>query len=246
MNRIINFNLEFAIFNQKAYKPNMTTDIIMFATDNLKIYTDLSIKGWKKYAANYGYNFFHYKEPYYDNLHIAWSKINSVKVHINQSNADTIVLVDADTIPTSLDVSIESLLDEFMYDHIEILFQKDGSHKLKYFYFPHNFSAAWKLKKRTMPNAGFIVMKNSEKVKAFFAEWIDRAQTSPLATIPPRNQNVLNFEMLNQDELNKMVGYLETWVVSRNGGKLCRHFSSMRPNKVYNKMLPYYKKLMEK
>lgn len=219
-------------------------DVIMFATTNLKTYTALSIKVWQKYCKTHGYSFVHYENPYYEDLHLAWSKIRSVREHLLVSKADYVVLVDADTIPTSFQLSIDQVIKEFMTEGKEILFQKDGSNRLKYLYFPHNLSIAWDKKLWVMPNAGFIIMKNNPTVLAFFDEWLERALTSPLAKQAPRNQRVLIYEMLNQKAINDMVGYVETWVINKFKGKLAIHFSSKSPEEVRRKMWPIYQRLM--
>lgn len=221
-------------------------DVIMFATPNLKVYTDLSIAMWEKYCETFGYNFFHYSEPYYDDLHLAWSKIRSVFEHLKSSKADYVLLVDADTIPTAFDLSVETVLEKYMTGDKEILFQKDGSDRLKFLYFPHNIPMALKSRRIILPNAGFILMKNNEAVKAFYKEWLERAQTSPYANKPPRNQNVLTFEMLVQPQLEKIVGYLDTSVINKFKGDLAIHFSSKKPAAVRDMMLPYFERLMKK
>lgn len=220
-------------------------DVIMFATPNLETYTELSIKVWKKYCKAHGYQFFHYEKPYYEDLHLAWSKIRSVREHLLISKADFVVLVDADTIPTSFQLSIDKVIEEFMTNGKEILFQKDGSNRLKYLYFPHNLSIAWDKKLWVMPNAGFIIMKNSPAVLQFFEEWLERALTSPLANKPPRNQRVLIYEMLTQKSIYDIVGYVETWVINKFKGDLAIHFSSKSPEEVRRKMQPIYDRLIK-
>ncbi len=219
-------------------------DVIMFATVHLDIYTQYSIPVWEKYCETKGYQFLHYKESYYDDLHLVWSKIRSVREHLYNTDCEYLLMVDADTIPTAFDISIEQLLDEFMIRDKQILFQKDGSNRLKYLYFPHNISMALKSRRILLPNAGFILMKNDEAVRKFYDEWLERARTSPWANKIPRNQNVLVFEMLKQKEIEKMVGYVETWVVNKFKGKLCQHFSSKTPEQIADLMRPFYVKLL--
>lgn len=218
----------------------------MFATANLKVYTELSINAWKKYCKVHNYSFVHYEKPYYENLHLAWSKIRSVREHLLISKSNYVVLVDADTIPTSFQLSIDDIIEQFMVKDKEILFQKDGSNRLKYLYFPHNLSIAWEKKVWVMPNAGFIIMKNNSNVLQFFEEWLERALTSPLANQPPRNQRVLIYEMLNQSKINNLVGYVETWVINKYKGELAIHFSSNKPEEVRQKMLPIYQRITQK
>ena len=127
---------------------------------------------------------------------------------------------------------------------MQILFQKDGSNRLHYLYFPHNLKLAFRSKRWILPNAGFILMKNTDVVKAFFDEWLARAHTSPYATQTPRNQQVLVYEMLIQKEIEQMVGYVETWVVNKFKGKLCQHFSSKTPEQIASLMKPIYHQLV--
>lgn len=219
-------------------------DVMMFATPNLEVYTKLSIATWEKYCEEFGYDFFHYDQPYYDDLHLAWSKIRSVKEHLLATKADYVLMVDADTIPTSLDISVEKLLELFMHEGKQILFQKDGSDRLKYLYFTHNFTISLSQRRWVLPNAGFILMKNNKEVISFYEEWLERAETSPWASKPPRNQNVLVREMLCQEKYNDIVGYIDTWVVNKFKGKLCQHFSSKSKEEVAQEMMPYYKNIV--
>ncbi len=223
--------------------PNI--DIIMFATDNLKTYTELSVAGWKTYCEAHGYGFTLYSKPYYDDLHLAWSKIRCVLEHLKTTETEYVVLVDADTIPTSLDLSIEEIHEIFMTDKKQLLFQKDGSNRLKYLYFPHNLQIAWDKKGFLFPNAGFIIMKNNDAVIDFFKEWTDRAHTSPQADVPPRNQRVLIYEMMCRPEIKEMIGYVETWVINKYKGKLAIHFSSMNKQQVREAMAPLYIQLTQ-
>ncbi len=219
-------------------------DIIMFATPNLHTYTQYAIPAWEKYCAVNGYNFTHYSKPFYEDLHLVWSKICSVREHLYNTNCEYLLMVDADTIPTGIDVKIEQVLQEFMVNDKQVLFQKDGSNRLKYLYFTHNFKLTFGSKRWVLPNAGFILIKNSKQSKALFDEWLARAKTSKYANITPRNQNVLVYEMLNQAKYDKLVGYVETWVVNKFKGKLCQHFSSKTPEQIAEVMLPFYKKLL--
>jgi len=219
-------------------------DVIMFATSNLEVYTRYAIPTWKKYCATHGYRFFHYTDAYYDDLHLVWSKIRSVREHLYQHNCDYLLMVDADTIPTSFDISIEEILTESMTENKQILFQKDGSNRLRYLYFPHNLKLAFRSKRWLLPNAGFILMQNNDAVRSFFDEWLKRARTSPYASKPPRNQQVLVYEMLTQQQINAMVGYVETWVVNKFKGRLCQHFSSKTPQQIAALMEPIYRQLV--
>ncbi len=216
----------------------------MFATPNLEVYTRYAIPTWEKYCATHGYRFFHYTDAYYDDLHLVWSKIRSVREHLYQHNCDYLLMVDADTIPTSFELSIEQILTEFMTENKQILFQKDGSNRLRYLYFPHNLQLAFRSRRWILPNAGFILMQNNDAVKAFFDEWLEHARTSPYASKHPRNQQVLIYEMLTQPQIENMVGYVETWVVNKFKGRLCRHFSSKTPEQIAALMKPFYCELV--
>jgi len=234
---VLNFGFSLVFMKKKI-------DVIMFATSHLETYTQYAIPTWEKYCAVHGYRFFHYSDAYYDDLHLVWSKIRSVREHLYQHDCDYLLMVDADTIPTSFELSIEEILAEFMTPNKQILFQKDGSNRLHYLYFPHNLKLAFRSKKWILPNAGFILMKNNDAVKAFFDEWLARAYTSPYANQPPRNQQVLTYEMLTQTHIETMVGYVETWVVNKFKGKLCQHFSSKTPEQIAALMLPFYRELV--
>ncbi len=221
-------------------------DIIMFATPNLDTYTKYSIALWQNYAQRNNCSFYHYSEPYFDDLHIAWSKIKSVEEHLNNHDAEYVLLVDADTVPTNPDYHLKNVITDYFSGRKEkIIFQKDGSDWFRYLYMTHNFSLTFRSKKWTLPNAGFILMKNDNEVRSFYQEWMERAATSPWADSPPRNQSVLVYELLNQEKWNHIVGYFSTNVVNKFKGELCIHFSSKNPEEVAECMLPYYNTMFE-
>ncbi|MEO1256410.1 MAG: hypothetical protein AAFY41_16205, partial [Bacteroidota bacterium] len=74
-----------------------TFDILMLATHHIDIYTQYSIPIWKKYCEMHGYSFFNYQEKLLPNMAFTWSRIQMMLDHQRKTEADYVVMVDADT-----------------------------------------------------------------------------------------------------------------------------------------------------
>ena len=159
--------------------------------------------------------------------------------HLKSTDSEYVVMVDADILiyKEQHTLSIESLIDQYMNENHKILFQKDGSNRLG-FYFSHNIKLSIINKRWTLPNAGFNIMKNCSEVLQFIDLWLElgRGKMNHLAQIHPMTQNVLLKGLLTSAELDKMVGYLPSSIVSKRNAKVFRHLSAMSKAKVAYKM----------
>ncbi len=210
-------------------------DVLMLATSHIDIYTQYSIPMWEKYCDLHGYQFFHYKEKILSDMAFTWSRIQMMLDHQDKTNADYIMMVDADTLiyHNMYDLSVKQIIEKYMSDGKQILFQKDGSDRMG-MYFSHNFKLSYDLKRWTLPNAGFNIMANTPEVKKFLEMWIDlgRGKLKHLADIHPRTQNVLIRGVLQEPEMDDLVAYLPSRLVSKRNTKFVQHLSAMTKEQI--------------
>lgn len=165
-------------------------DVIMLATPQVEEYARYSRLLWTAYCARRDYQFRHYPDRLVLDMHINWSKVEMVRRHLIASNADIVVLVDADTYVCDPDMSLTGMLDQSSQK--SMVFAPDT---VRYgrFELPLNVLAAATHRTMRLPNAGFIVMENSKFTRQFFDDWLDLARNKfhHLADKHPRNQRVL-------------------------------------------------------
>ncbi|RED98000.1 galactosyl transferase GMA12/MNN10 family protein [Marinoscillum furvescens DSM 4134] len=211
----------------------------MLATEHIDIYTQYSIPMWEKYCKMHGYNFFHYSEKILEDMAFTWSRIQMMIDHQKKSSADYIMMVDADTLiyHNMYDLQVSEIVNRHMKPGQQILFQKDGSDRFG-LYFSHNFKLSYDLKRWVLPNAGFNIMANTEEVRNFLQTWIDlgRGRLKHIADIHPRTQNVLIRGVLQDPELDKLVGYLPSKLVSKRNTKFVQHLSAMSKEKIASRI----------
>lgn len=174
-----------------------------------------------------------------------WSRIQMMIDHQKNSNADYIMMVDADTLifKDSYQLSVAEIIDSYMAPNQHILFQKDGSDRFG-IYFSHNFKLSYELKRWVLPNAGFNIMANTEEVKDFLQTWVElgRGPLKHIADIHPRTQNVLIRGVLQDPNLDKLVGYLPSKLVSKRNTQFVQHLSAMSKEKIAAKIKAEYDK----
>ncbi len=165
-------------------------DVIMLATKEIEDYAQHSSALWAAYCKRKGYHFFRYADRLIPDMHVNWSKIEMVRRHLSKSTADVVTLVDADTYICNPDLSMKTLMDRAFPS--ELVFSADTS-RYGFLELPLNIRAAIEHRQRRLPNAGFIVMRNSRFVRRFFDDWLDlaRNELSHLSDLHPRNQRVL-------------------------------------------------------
>ena len=168
----------------------LSCDVIMLATPEIDEYSRHSRALWSAYCVRKGYQFHHYSNRMVPDMHVNWSKIEMVRRHLAKSNADVITLVDADTYVCNPDMSLTDMLDNASPK--TMLFAPDTTRN-GIIELPLNFRAALEHRTMRLPNAGFIVMKNSPFARQFFDDWLDlaRHELKHLSDTHPRNQLVL-------------------------------------------------------
>lgn len=220
-------------------------DVLMLATNHIDIYTQFSIPMWKKYCKKHDYNFFHYSENFLSDMAFTWSRIQMLINHQVESEADYIMMVDADTFiyHDMYELSIEQIIEDFMSAGKQILFQKDGSITAG-IYFSHNFKLSYELNRWTLPNAGFNIMANTVETKNFLETWVElgRGKLKHLADIHPRTQNVLIRGVLQDPEMDKLVAYLPSKLVSKRNAKFVKHLSALSKEQIAETIKKEYDK----
>lgn len=200
-----------------------TCDVIMLATPEIDDYAQYSSALWAAYCERKGYNFFRYSERLIPDMHVNWSKIEMVRQHLAKSTADIVTLVDADTYVCNPDLSMNAILERFSSK--AMVFSPDTTRN-GLIELPLNRQAALEYRTMRLPNAGFIVMRNSEFVRQFFDNWLDlaRNELSYLADIHPRNQNVLWKGLLSKhrDQIGLLGGEVRRLQTEDQLGKALR------------------------
>ena len=221
-------------------------DILMLATHHIDIYTQYSIPIWEKYCKMHGYEFFNYREKLLPDMAFTWSRLQMLLDHREQSDADYLVMVDADTylFKDAMHLSMEKIVGQHMKPGKKILFQKDGSDRLGT-YLTHNVKLSLKHKRWVLPNAGFNIMENSEETRDFLELWISlgKGRLSHLAKVHPMTQNVLLHGVLQEPEMDKLVGYLPSKLVSKRNTRFCRHLSAMSKEQIASEIKKEYDKI---
>ncbi|RJE72727.1 hypothetical protein BGP76_01820 [Reichenbachiella sp. MSK19-1] len=175
-----------------------------------------------------------------------WSRIKMIQDHFKTSDAEYVMMVDADTLiyKDQLELSLERLITQYMTGDKKILFQKDGSDRLG-MYFSHNWKLSLEMKRWALPNAGFNIMKNSPEVHEFIDTWLELGQgkLKHLADIHPRTQNVLLRGVMLDPKLDKLIGYLPSSIVSKRNTKFCKHLSAMTKEQIATEIKKEYDKI---
>ncbi|MGB7204197.1 MAG: hypothetical protein WBD37_01840 [Anderseniella sp.] len=168
----------------------LSVDVIMLATAQVEHYACHSVRLWQAYCAGRNYEFRRYPDQLIFDMHINWSKIEMVRQHLDQSKADVVVLVDADTYACPNAVGIEELLQG--HQDKQIVFASD-CRRLLGMPVPLNIPAVLRHRTSQLPNAGFVAIRKGAFSKWFFDEWLNLARNrlSHLANNHPRNQQVL-------------------------------------------------------
>jgi hypothetical protein len=177
-------------------------EVIMLATAELNHYALSSRRLWDRYCRARGHQFHAYSEVLLPDMHVNWSKIEMVRQHLASSTADMVVLVDADMYVCNE----ESCLLELLSPHAskDIVFSRDGR-TVGGLHVPTNIPAAFRYRTVSLPNAGFIAIRNGDFARRFFDDWLQLAKgsLSNLANRHPRNQRVL-WEGLYFQNLGKL------------------------------------------
>ena len=162
----------------------------MLATPEVAHYAERTKSSWDRYCRRHGYGFYVTDRKLVHDMHINWTKIEMMRRHLRRSEADWVVLVDADTHVVRQEVTLENIANR--YPGKTLLFAWDG---VRRFGMPLAVNRRGRrlCGVRNVPNAGFIVVRNSPLGRTFFDDWLSlaRGRYRHLADIHPRNQNVL-------------------------------------------------------
>jgi len=155
----------------------MTVRIVQLCTPNIDSYGQYSLVSVHAYAQKHGYQHLVQRSSMIDDMHINWTKMALLQRELSSTTADYLLLIDADTIITRPEVPVSFFIENFAKPATEIMMPGDTPLSLR-------------LKKK--PNAGFILLKNSDRGKAIIDRWLQAAQNEGqhLNDIHPRNQRV--------------------------------------------------------
>ena len=186
---------------------NARLDVIMLATPEIENYARHSRVLWSEYCTLKGYEFHHYPHNLVPDMHVNWSKIEMARRHLASTEADLIALVDADTYMCNPSTCLTGIWDS--YPHKQLVFAQDT---IKYgnLELPLNIVSAVSHGSLKLPNAGFILMGNSNFTKGIFDEWLSlaRNELKHLSDRHPRNQRVLwgGLYFQNRDKIGLLDG----------------------------------------
>lgn len=167
-------------------------DIVIMATPEINIYTRKTLPNWELYASRHGYSLHVYDSKPLTEMHINWSKIEHARRHLETSNADWMVVADADTWINTPDRQMDDFIGEAAQNGQDLVFSSDVSHWFGML-FPLSFLGVRECHRWICPNAGFFAVRNNEAGKRFMNDWMDLARGScaDIADTPPRDQWVL-------------------------------------------------------
>lgn len=153
--------------------------ILQLATPNIDDYAVYSIASMYHFCQRNDFSFSVQREPLIDDMHINWTKIQLLKntLENNPENDGFTILVDADTMILQPDFNLNKFLASFTNDSCHIMMPQDN---------PTNPF------KRNRPNAGFIVVRNSETGREIIETWLAdaRGTCAQFNDTHPRNQLV--------------------------------------------------------
>ncbi len=164
--------------------------VVQLATPNIDSYARYSIASVHEYCQLHGYQHFVQRSRTINDLHINWTKIDLLKASLNIP-CDYLVLFDADVVIAKLELNIEGFLKQYANENTEIMMPRDT-------YFAIGKRRKRRPPRNIRPNAGFVILRNSDVSKAIMQEWMDQArgEGSIYSDMHPRNQLVYwNFVM---------------------------------------------------
>lgn len=162
----------------------------MLATQEIAHYAGATRRSWSSYCRKHGYDFFVGERRILANMHINWTRIEMIRRRLRSSQADWIVLVDADTFVTDDDFTLDRLVAP--YAGKDVLFAPDAARRFG-MWLPLDLKGFVTCRTRRPPNGGFVVVRNNAFGKYFFDRWLELARGSlrHLADRHPRTQGIL-------------------------------------------------------
>ncbi|WP_020400595.1 hypothetical protein [Kordiimonas gwangyangensis] len=179
-----------------------TFDVAMLATPEIDYYADDTSENWRSYCQRHGYNFVLWREAVLPDMHLIWSKIELMRRHIEQTEADWLVVVDADTTVNLPDLPLSHLVEK--HPNKDFIISEDVSRRMglpvPLCTLSVRLSRSWRA-----PNCGFMMIRANEFGLRFVTEWLQhgRGDCAHVADIFPREQRVL-WMTLFQTEAEKI------------------------------------------
>ena len=158
--------------------PKSKAVAVQLATPEIDEFAKYSLANVRAYCSRHGYAHYVQRRHTVPGMHINWSKIDLLRhVFTRFPEAEYFILFDADIIVQDFSKSIDYFLDKYGDDDTHIFFAADTPLRLS-------------LKAR--PNAGLIILKNSEIGKKIIDRWIEASVTdgAKYNDTHPRNQLV--------------------------------------------------------
>ncbi len=169
---------------------NPSFDVAMLATPHIDHYAKATQANWQAYCDRHGYQFVCWHETVLEDMHLIWSKIESMRRHMRDMTADWLVVVDADTVVNRPERELAELVRA--HPGKDFIISEDCSRR---FGIPLPLSLRGVVSARTLrpPNCGFMMIRNSDFGVRFLDEWLDngRGKLAHIADVFPREQWVL-------------------------------------------------------
>lgn len=157
---------------------SLKVTVVQLATPNIDVYALYSILSINFYCKKHGYEHVVQREKTVEDLHINWTKIDLLDTAFDfYPDNDFILLIDADVIISDYNKSINYFVEKYGSKDAHIIMAQD---------------TPLKLIRSPRPNAGFVLLRNSEIAKSMVKAWI-KASTGIGAhynNTHPRNQLV--------------------------------------------------------
>ena len=157
-------------------KPKVT--VVQLATPNVDEYARYSIMSINHYCRLHGYQHVVQRVQTVKDMHINWTKIDLLKKAFDfYPDNDYILLVDADVVISDYEKDVSYFLEKYCKENHHIIMAQDTPLKLTF---------------SPRPNAGFILLKNSEIARQMVNDWIEASTGvgAHLNDTHPRNQLV--------------------------------------------------------
>ncbi|MFY0689751.1 MAG: hypothetical protein JXQ90_21450 [Cyclobacteriaceae bacterium] len=167
-----------------------TYSVCQLATPNIDSFAKFSLASVLSYCREHGYHYAVQRSLLDNQMHVNWTKIILLQELLKTCQTDYVVLLDADAL------LINQQLD---LDYFVRLGGED-----KHILMPEDTT----LFRKSRPNAGFIIVKNSEIGRAIVDLWIDaaRGEGAHLADTHPRNQMIYwNYVQPQFDEYQHII-----------------------------------------
>lgn len=161
----------------------------MLATPEIDYYAEKTRENWRKYCERHGYGFHCGRQRIFKDMHVVWSKVGLLQGQLEQSKADWVVLVDADTIVNRPDFTLPQLT--MKYPGKCVLISEDCSRRFG-IAFPLSLKGLLTMRTFRPANTGFVAVQNNAQGRAIVSSWVDLAhmEFASIADKFPREQMV--------------------------------------------------------